>query len=172
MSARKPDPVIAAWDRLRAAEKAWDRAYDRRDEADSKARAAGFSVSWPVIRINGTDCLGMDSARRHARDLPQAEATKAIEAMRAALDIRQQARRKAGLAPFDAAERRAASEWRAAMRAMATTRATTPAGVILKLKLIELELRDGKSSFGEGIIASAIGDLGRMARSRRNRVPA
>jgi hypothetical protein len=50
------------------------------------------------------------------------------------------------------------------MQAMADTRATTPVGVILKLKLIALELRDGKTNYGESILASAIADLTRMGR--------
>jgi hypothetical protein len=37
-------------------------------------------------------------------------------------------------------------------------------GVILKLKLIVLELRDGKSDFGKAILASAIADLARIGR--------
>jgi hypothetical protein len=48
------------------------------------------------------------------------------------------------------------------MQAMAKTRATTAMGVILKLKLIVLELRDGKTNYGESIFASAIPDLARM----------
>jgi hypothetical protein len=38
--------------------------------------------------------------------------------------------------------------------------------VILKLKLIVLELRDGKSDFGKTILAGAIADLSRMSKRR------
>jgi hypothetical protein len=164
VTARKPDPVIAAWGRVQAAEKAWARAYDAAEEAAQKARAAGFSPLRPMVRVNGTDCLDLSSARRHARELPAREAAMAIEAMQNALRAWQTRRRAVGLAPFDAAEKRAGREWRAAMRAMADTRATTAKGVILKLKLIGLELRDGKTNYGENILASAIADLARMDR--------
>jgi hypothetical protein len=53
------------------------------------------------------------------------------------------------------------------MKAMADTRATTLMGVILKLKLITLELRDGHSGFGDGILSCAIADLSRMGKRRR-----
>jgi hypothetical protein len=96
----------------------------------------------------------------------KAKAKEALAAMRDALAPWKQRRRKVGLAPFDAAEKRADREWRAAMQAMAETRATTAMGVILKLKLIALELRDGKSDFGQGILASAITDLSRMSKRR------
>jgi hypothetical protein len=166
MSTRKPDPAIAAYDRVRAALKADNDAYDALDEAEAKARAAGFRVRWPSIIVGDCDCMSMASVRHHARALPQAEAAKAIEAMRTALAARKQQRRKAGLAPLDAARERARREWRSAMQGMANTRATTPKGVSLKLKLIELELRDGDTGFGRGILASAIADLSRMERRR------
>jgi hypothetical protein len=38
MSARKPDPAVAAYDRLQAAGKVFNRAYDQLDEAEAKAR--------------------------------------------------------------------------------------------------------------------------------------
>jgi hypothetical protein len=91
--------------------------------------------------------------------LPKGKAKEALASKRRAVASWQQQRRKVGLVPFDAAEKRAGREWRAAMRAMAETRATTPLGVILKLKLIEVELRDGKTNYGEAILASALADL-------------
>jgi hypothetical protein len=106
----------------------------------------------------------MESARRSARGLPKGKSKAALASMRRAIDSWQQSRRGVGLAPFDAAEKRADREWRAAMQAMAKTRATTAMGVILKLKLIVLELRDGKSDFGKAILASAITDLARIGR--------
>jgi hypothetical protein len=96
--------------------------------------------------------------------LPKGKSKAALASMRRAIDSWQQSRRGVGLAPFDAAEKRADREWRAAMQAMAKTRATTAMGVILKLKLIVLELRDGKSDFGKAILASAITDLARIGR--------
>jgi len=109
MSVMKPDPVVAAWDRLKAALRAHNRACEAIDEAVAAAAP---------IRPNR---LG-------------------------------------------AAERRARREWRAAMQGMADTRATTTHGVVLKLKMIEVELRDGASDFGRSILASAIADLSRMGR--------
>jgi hypothetical protein len=97
MSARKPDPAIAAWDRLQAALKAHDGACDKREEAEEKAREAGFKVEWPYISVGNYSCMSMAEARHHARRLPKAEATKAIDAMRTALAVRIQQRRKAGL---------------------------------------------------------------------------
>jgi hypothetical protein len=166
MSARrqKLDPVIAAWDRLQAAEKAQSQAYDESGEAEARARKAGFDPRLPAVCIQGYRCLSLTEAKRRARGLPKDKANAAVEAMRAALADRQRRRGKAGLAPYDAAVRRTIREWRAAMQAMAHTRATTPAGVILKLKLIALELRDGKTNYGESILASAIADLTRMDR--------
>jgi hypothetical protein len=159
MSARKPDPAVAAYDRLQAAGKVFNRAYDQLDEAEAKARAAGFNLQRAMIRIQNHECTSMAEVRCQARGMPKAEAAKAIQAMRTSLSIRQHRRREAGLAPFDAAERRGRREWRAAMKAMGQTRATTTRGVILKLKLIALELRDGHTGFGEAIIASDRGPL-------------
>jgi hypothetical protein len=164
MSARKPDPVIAAWDRLQAAEKTWRRAYDAIEKAEENAKPAGWHPLRPLVSIAGNDCITMESARRSARGLPKRKAKEALASMRRAVASWQQSRREVGLAPFDAAEKRANREWRDAMKAMATTRATTAAGVILKLKLIVLELRDGKSDFGKAILASAIADLARIGR--------
>jgi hypothetical protein len=76
---------------------------------------------------------------------------------------------------FQAVERsglatsRARREWDASMQAMAATRSATLMGVLLKLKLIELELRDGKSSFGESILTSAIADLSRFRRRNQRK---
>jgi hypothetical protein len=121
-----------------------------------------------MIRIQNHECTSMAEVRCQARGMPKAEAAKAIQAMRTSLSIRQHRRREAGLAPFDAAERRGRREWRAAMKAMGQTRATTTRGVILKLKLIALELRDGHTGYGEAIIASAIADLSRIGRKTGN----
>jgi hypothetical protein len=166
MSARKPDPVIAAWDRLQAVEKAWRRAYDAIEKAEKNAEAAGWRPLRPLVSIAGNDCVTMQDARRSAEKLPKGKAKEALAYMRRAVAFWQQQRREAGLVPFDAAEKRANREWRDAMKAMATTRATTAAGVILKLKLIVLELRDGKSDFGKAILASAMADLSRMSKRR------
>ena len=167
MRARKPDPVVAAWDRLQAADKAFSNAYDERDEVEARARAAGFKPGWPCLRVGGYGCYSVAEVQYHARGLPKAEAANAVQAMRSMLAVQRQQRRLAGLMPLDAAYKRADREWRAAMEAMGTTRATTATGVIFKLKLIAIELRDGDSGFGEGILASAIADLARIGRRER-----
>jgi hypothetical protein len=164
MSARKPDPVIAAWNRLQAAERVWRRADDAIEKAEENAKVAGWHPLRPLVSIAGNDCVTMQDARRSAEKLPKGKAKAALASMRSAVAFWQLQRRKVGLVPFDAAEKRANREWRDAMKAMATTRATTAAGVILKLKLIVLELRDGKSDFGKAILASAIADLARIGR--------
>jgi len=167
VSARKIDPIVPAWDQLQAAHKAHSRAYDERDEAEAKARKAGFEPKLPVVCIRGYDCLSVAEAKRRAQGLPKEKAKDAVEAMRAALADQQRRRRKAGLAPYDAAIRRTNGEWRAAMRAMADKRATTTLGVILKLKVVETEVQDGPTGFGEAILASAISDLGRIGRREK-----
>jgi hypothetical protein len=166
MSARgqKSDPAIAAWDRLQAAEKAQSRAYDERDEAEHQARLRGYERQTARVFIGGYDCLSVAEVRRRTKGLPKRKAQEAIEVMREALAEEQQERKKAGLRPYDSAVSRTTQQWRAAMQAMADTRATTLAGVILKLKLIALELRDGKTNYGESILASAIADLARIDR--------
>src|SRR5665213_3212123 len=107
MSARKPDPVVSAWDRLQLALKVHCRTYDKRDEAEAKARSAGFKPGRPCIRVGDYGCMSMAEVRRVVRGWPKDTATKALEAMRTALAARQQQRRKAGLVPFVAAERHA-----------------------------------------------------------------
>jgi hypothetical protein len=161
MSAPKHDPVLAAWDRLRAAEKGHSRACDGLDEAEAKAKVAGLKALHPAVYIQGYQCLSLGEVRRRAKALPPDKAKEAIEAMRGALVAYEQQRRKAGLAPFAAAEKRAA------MQGMADMRASTPFGVMLKLKLIVVEMKDGGSGFGASILASAISDLSRMARGAR-----
>jgi hypothetical protein len=126
VSARKPDPIIAAWIRLQAAEKADSASYNELDKAEVVAKAdSGFNALQPRVRIAANDCITMADARRSAKGLPAAKTKEAIEAMRAALADWKRDRRKAGLAPYDAAANRARREWRAAMQAMADTRATT-----------------------------------------------
>ena len=169
MSAPKPDAVIAAWDRLRAAEKGHNRACEDIDRAEAKARAAGLKVLRPAVYVQGYQCLSLGEVRHRAKALPPDNAREAIEAMRSALVAYEQQRRKAGLTPFAAAEKRAQREWRAAMQAMADMRARTPLGVILKLNLIAVELRDGPTDFGKAILASAIADLSRMGKVGRLR---
>jgi hypothetical protein len=166
MSARrqKADPVIGAWDRLQAAEKADRGAWDALEEAEVRAQAKGFDRPRPMVRIAGDDCITMHDARRSAKRLPKEQARERLEAMRRALAAWEQRRRAAGLRAYELAAARTRREWRAAMQGIADTRATTLAGVILKLKLIALELRDGKTNYGESILASAISDLGRIGR--------
>lgn len=86
--------------------------------------------------------------------------------MRTALAAWQQQRRKAGLARFDRAEKRAMREWRASVQGIADTRATTSFGVNLKSGLIKIDLRDSETGFSEAILASAMTDVSRMARKR------
>jgi hypothetical protein len=168
MSARKPDPIIAAWIRLQAAEKADSASYNELDKAEAVAQAdSGFNPLRPRVRVAGNDCITMADVRRSAKELPAAKAKEAIEAMRTALADWKRERRKAGLAPYDAAANRARREWRAAMQAMADTRATTTLGVVTKLRLIQVELRDGKTNYGESILASAIADLFRIEGRRK-----
>jgi hypothetical protein len=59
---------------------------------------------------------------------------QALDAMREALADRRHQRRKARLLPFDAALTRVGADGDKAMQAMVTTRATTTAGVILKMR--------------------------------------
>jgi hypothetical protein len=164
---QKTDLAIAAWVRLQTALKAHCQACDDRDHAEEKAHDAGHAIRRPLIMIAGDGCMDVEDARRSARRLPKAEASEAVEAMRTAVADWRQRRRKAGIAPLDASYRRADREWRDAMNAMGTTRAATARGLILKMQMIEVELRDGYSGFGEAILASAIADLSRIARRGR-----
>lgn len=52
------------------------------------------------------------------------------------------------------------------MNVIAMTRATTSMGVILKLQLFAIELRDSPSGFGEAILPSSITDLSQLDRKR------
>jgi hypothetical protein len=168
MSARKLDLAVAAWERLQAADKAHSAAYDARDEAEAKAKASGgASLLLPSMRVGRYECLSLGEVRRRAKELPAPEGQALIAEMRGKIAAWTERRRQAGLAPLDAAESRAMREWRAAMQAMGTTRATTVGGVIAKLKVIEVEIRDGHTGFGEAIIASAIKDLARIGRRGR-----
>ena len=168
MSARKKDPAIAAADHLQIALEAHSLAYDELDNAEARAQASGLDLRRPVVRVGHDDCVDLDDARRSAKGLPEAEAKKALQDMRSAVAEWQRRRRKAGLTSFDAAETHARRPWEDAMRAMGTTRATSVTGVLCKLHLIEIELRDGESGYGEAILASAMSDLVHISSKQSN----
>jgi hypothetical protein len=102
-STRKPDPAIAAWERLQAAEKAHSAAYDARDEAEMNACACGSYASYtPIVWVGNYECCTVGAVRRHTKGLSSQVVQPLIDALHQQERAMREQRRKAGLASFDA----------------------------------------------------------------------
>jgi hypothetical protein len=165
----RPDPMLAAWKRYVAAEKAAMRAFRALDEAGAEARKNGFRGGYgsPTVEVGGYGCWTVATIRERARPnrvtgwpgLPQKEVAKLIAGLKAKQATWRRERKRAGLTPHERASERANSEYKAAIKALATTRATTLAGVLLKLAYVERGIRDGHNPSDAEVIKSAIADL-------------
>jgi len=109
-------------------------------------------------------CLSVEEVKRAAREpgfTPTRQRELAAAMKKRLADWRQQ-RKAAGLEGYDRTLDNTTAEWHSAMKALTTTKATTPRGVILKLRYVERGIRDGHNPFDAEVIKSAIADLSRL----------
>jgi hypothetical protein len=162
--ATHPDPILAAWDRYLAANKAYNAADNAHDTAAGKARNKGFQINPPSMTVGAWHCLSVDDVKRAAReaDFSRSRQRELIGVMKKRLAEQRRQRKAAGLTSYDRAVERAAQRYHTAMKALATTHATTPAGIILKLRFIAESLTDADGLYEAPIMNSAIADLSRL----------
>jgi hypothetical protein len=145
--AARPDPMLAIWDRYVAAEKARAEASGALETARDQAKRKGFKTVQPDLVV------GPGFAVDRELELTSMMKRRSAEWQRQ--------RKAAGLDPYERAAAQATKCWRTALKALATTRATTVEGVLIKLRFVAKGMSE-HSDFGGEIIRSAIADLTRL----------
>jgi hypothetical protein len=160
--ATHPDPILAAWDRYLAANKAYNAADDARDTAAAEARNKGFQIDPAPMTVGTWHCLSVEDVKRGAQEagFSSSRQRELIGVMKKRLAEQRRQCKAAGLTTYERAIERAAERYHTAIKALATTHATTPAGIILKLRFIAESLT---GIYDEPIMNSAIADLKRLA---------
>jgi hypothetical protein len=145
--AARPDPMLATWDRYVAAEKAKAEASRALETARDQAKRKGFETVHPELVVGP--------------GFPVDRELELTSMMKRRSAERQRQRKAAGLGPHERAAAQATKYWRTALKALATTRATTVEGVLIKLRFVAKGMSEHSDFDGE-IIKSAVADLTRL----------
>src|SRR6266851_5636469 len=128
------DPLVTLWAAWRKADRRLQRAWDRQDEAEGRAHEAGFVIEAPIMTVGVYGCCHSSEVLKACRlnDPDGFTAERAAELVKVYHQREAHARRQriaAGLRPYDAEAKAARAEWHRILHTIATTPATTVAGL-------------------------------------------
>ena len=162
------DPLVALGAAERKADRRCHRAWARQDEAEGRARKAGFNIDVPIMAVGTYGCVSVEEVVTAAQDAgfspDRMQELTEVYRQRVA-DARRQ-RIAAGLRPFDKEAKAANAEWDRIMRAIVNTQATSYAGLAVKLRIIKPDMEDdGDTKHSVPLIRSALRDALRLAKA-------
>ena len=160
------DPVVALGAEVREADAAWTAAQDAVENAEAE-RWRQRRVPRPAVQIPGCDCMSENEIRSRCQPSDSYGPTPArrdrnIALFRDRVACYRLAREKAGLKALDEADAAAEARWRAVMKSIATTPATTAAGLAVKLRFIVEGFADGNTAYDQEIAQGALKDVERL----------
>ena len=160
------DPAVALGAEVREAEAAWNAATDAVDEVE--AERWKHCVPMPAVLAGRCHCVSEDGIRGHCQPNDPsgpnpAERDRLIALFRDQKARYRLAREKAGLKELDEANEAARARWHAVMKSIATTPATTAAGLAVKLRFIVEGFADGNTAYDQEIAQGALQDAERLA---------
>ncbi len=162
------EPLVALWDAWRKADRRLQRAYSRQDEAEGNASEAGFIIDVPIMTVGVYGCCHSSEVLKACRlnDPDGFTTERAAELVKVYRQREAHARRQriaAGLRPYDTEAKAARAEWRRILHTIATTPATTVAGIAVKLRFIKKDTDAGPTVEAARMMRSALADATRLA---------
>ena len=135
---------------------------------EEESRLCPNYIQMPVVQAGRYDCMSEDEIRTHCQPIDSsgpapAECDRLIALFRDKQKNYLAARHAAGLTSFDKAAKTTLEQWHKAMKNIATTPATTFAGLAVKLRILVEGFRVGRTDFDEAIAQSALADAERLA---------